>query len=164
MRGFILFASGLVLGLTIQIVGSQSGSESVTLNHVAVSVPDLDEGIKFYTRALGLKEAFTFRDARGRPLSYLQISRDTFLELQQASADRPPGFIHIGLEVGNLAIAVPQFRQNGLDVRNPTESERTKALISQATGQNGLSFELLEFGPDSLQRKIGRASCRERME
>src|SRR5262249_55221200 len=142
------------LGLAMQTIGSQSASESLKLNHVAVSVPDLGEGIKFYTRALGLKEAFTFRDARGRPLSYLQISRDTFLELQQASADRPPGFIHIGLEVGKLATAVPQFRRNGLDVRDATESERTKALISQATGPNGLSFELLEFGPDSLQRKV----------
>jgi catechol 2,3-dioxygenase-like lactoylglutathione lyase family enzyme len=154
MRGFTLFAAGLVLGLAIRTIGAQSTSESLKLNHVAVSVPDLDEGIKFYTRALGLKEAFTFRDARGRPLSYLQISRDTFLELQQASADRPPGFVHIGLEVASLATAVPQFRRNGLDVRNATESERTKALISQATGQNGLSFELLEFGPDSLQRKV----------
>jgi catechol 2,3-dioxygenase-like lactoylglutathione lyase family enzyme len=154
MRGFVLFAAGLALGLSIQIIGSQSKGDSLKLNHVAVSVPDLDEGIKFYTRALGLKEAFTFRDARGRPLSYLQISRDTFLELQQATPDRPPGFIHIGVEVENLATAVPQFRRNGLDVRNPTESERTKALISQATGPNGLSFELLEFGPNSLQRKV----------
>src|SRR5437867_1692782 len=103
MRGFTLFAAGLLLGLAIPIIASQSRNESLKLNHIAVSVPDLDEGIKFYTRALGLKEAFTFRDARGRPLSYLQISRDTFLELQQASADRPPGFTHIGLEVGNLA-------------------------------------------------------------
>ena len=154
MRGFTLFAAGLVLGLAIRTIGAQSTSESLKLNHVAVSVPDLDEAIKFYTQALGLKEAFTFRDARGRPLSYLQISRDTFLELQQANADRPPGFVHIGIEVGSLAAAVPQFRRNGLDVRNPTESERTKALISQATGQDGLSFELLEFGPDSLQRKV----------
>jgi catechol 2,3-dioxygenase-like lactoylglutathione lyase family enzyme len=154
MRGFILFGAGLVLGLAMQTIGSQSRSDSLALNHVAISVPDLDEGIKFYTRALGLKEAFTFRDARGRPLSYLQISRDTFLELQQASADRPPGFVHIGLEVGNLRTAVEQFRRDGLQVQNPTESERTKALISQATGQNGLSFELLEFGPDSLQRKV----------
>jgi len=154
MRGFRLFSAGLVLGLSIQIITAQSTSESLKLNHVAVSVPDLDEGIKFYKQALGLKEAFTFRDARGRPLSYLQISRDTFLELQQAAPDRPPGFIHIGLEVGNLATAVPQFRRGGLDVRNPSESERTKALISQASGPNGLSFELLEFGPDSLQRKV----------
>src|SRR2546425_8210793 len=110
MRGFTLFAAGLVLGLSIQIIGSQSKSDSLKLNHIAVSVPDLDEGIKFYTRALGLKEAFTFRDARGNPLSYLQISRDTFLELQQAGADRPPGFVHIGIEVGNLRAAVAQFR------------------------------------------------------
>jgi len=154
MRGLTLFAAGLVLGLAIRTIGAQSTSDSLKLNHVAVSVPNLDEGIKFYTRALGLKEAFTFRDARGRPLSYLQISRDTFLELQEAGADRPPGFIHIGIEVAGLRAAVPQFRINGLEVRDPNESERTKALISQATGQNGLSFELLEFGPDSLQRKV----------
>ena len=154
MRGFTLFAAGLVLGLAIQIIGAQSKSEPLKLNHVAVSVPDLDKGIEFYTKALGLKEAFTFRDARGRPLSYLQISRDTFLELQQAAPDRPPGFIHIGIEVENLAAALPRFRRGGLDVRNPNESERTKALISQATGPNGLAFELLEFGPDSLQRKV----------
>src|SRR6516162_4702584 len=154
MRGFTLFSAGLVLGLSIQIITAQSTSESLKLNHVAVSVPDLDEGIKFYTRALGLKEAFTFKDARGRPLSYLQINRDTFLELQQAAPDRPPGLIHIGIEVGNLAAALPEFRRGGLDVRDPNVSERTKALISTATGPNGLSFELLEFGPDSLQRKV----------
>src|SRR5215469_17858519 len=136
MRSFVLFAAGLALGLSIQIAGSQSQKNTLALNHVAVSVPDLDEGVKFYTRALGLKEAFTFKDSRGRPLSYLQISRDTFLELQQASADRPPGFVHIGLEVGNLRTAVEQFRRDGLQVQNPNESERTKALISQATGQN----------------------------
>jgi catechol 2,3-dioxygenase-like lactoylglutathione lyase family enzyme len=154
MRGFTLFVAGLVLGLAIHIVGAQSRNEPMKLNHVAVSVPDLDEGIKFYTKALGLKEAFTFRDARGRALSYLQISRDTFLELQQAAPDRPPGFIHIGIEVENLAAALPRFRQGGLDVRNPNESERTKAVISQAIGPNGLAFELLEFGPNSLQRKV----------
>jgi len=86
----------------IHVVAAQPNRRSLALNHVAVSVPDLDEGIRFYTKALGLKEAFTFRDNRGRPLSYLQISRDTFLELQQATADRPPGFLHIGIEVSDL--------------------------------------------------------------
>src|SRR5262249_11931569 len=154
MRGFILFAAGLGVGLSVQIAGSQSKKESLALKHVAVSVPHLYEGIKIYTRALGLKEEVTFKDSRSGPLFYILITCDTFLELQQATADRPPGFIHIGLEVGNLAAALPEFRRGGLDVRNPTESERTKALISQATGPNGLNFELLEFGPDSLQRKV----------
>jgi catechol 2,3-dioxygenase-like lactoylglutathione lyase family enzyme len=157
MRSVTLFLAGILVGSAIQGVTAQQGRGSLALNHVAISVPDLDEGIRFYTKALGLKEAFTFRDNRGSPLSYLQISRDTFLELQRASADRPPGFIHIGLEVGDLRAAVAQFRQGGLSVQNPVESERTKALISQATGPNGLGIELLEFGPDSLQRKVMNA-------
>jgi catechol 2,3-dioxygenase-like lactoylglutathione lyase family enzyme len=157
MRSVTLFLAGILVGFTIHEATAQPGRASLALNHVAVSVPDLDEGIRFYTKALGLKEAFTFRDNRGTPLSYLQISRDTFLELQQATADRPPGFIHIGLEVGDLRAFVAQFRQSGLNVQNPVESERTKALISQAAGPNDVRFELLEFGPDSLQRKVMNA-------
>ena len=126
----------------------------LVLNHVAISVPDLDEGIRYYTKALGLKEAFTFRDNRGSPLSYLQISRDTFLELQGATADRPPGLIHIGLEVADLRASIPRLKAGGLIVRDPSTSARTGAVISQAEGQSGLRFELLEFGPDSLQRKV----------
>jgi hypothetical protein len=49
------------------------------------------------------------------------------------------------------------FRQGGLSVQDPVESQRTGALISQATGENGLAFELLEFGPASLQRKVMNA-------
>jgi catechol 2,3-dioxygenase-like lactoylglutathione lyase family enzyme len=153
MRGLTLFVAGLVVGSAIQIGSAQSRRDPMALNHVAIAVPDLDEGIRYYTKALGLKEAFTFRDQRGRPLSYLQINRDTFLELQAASADRPAGFVHIGIEVDDLATAVPRFRQGGLDVQDPNESERTKALISQASGM-GLRMELLEFGPNSLQRKV----------
>ena len=64
-------------------------------------------GDPYYTKALGIKEAFTFRDNRGSPLSYLQISRDTFLELQGATADRPPGLIHVGIEVAELRVDSP---------------------------------------------------------
>lgn len=126
----------------------------LALNHVAISVPDLDEGIRYYTKALGLKEAFTIRDDRGSPLSYLQISRDTFLELQGATADRPPGLLHIGLETADLRASIPRFKEGGLIVRDPSTSARTRAVISQAEGLSGLRFELLEFGPDSLQRKV----------
>lgn len=157
MRGSVLFVAGLMVGSLMPGTGAQTKPDPLALNHIAISVPDLDEGIRFYTRALGLKEAFTFRDDRGRPLSYLQINRDTFLELQPATADRPPGFIHIGLEVDRLSRVIPEFRRGGLEVQDPSESARTKALISQATGMNGLRFELLEFGPDSLQRKVMNA-------
>jgi catechol 2,3-dioxygenase-like lactoylglutathione lyase family enzyme len=154
MRGLVLFFAGILVGSTIQIVVAQSTRPALALNHVAIAVPDLDEGIRFYTKALGLKEAFTFKDNRGTPLSYLQISRDTFLELQPATSERPVGLIHVGLEVGDLRSSLPRFKQGGLQATDPNRSVRTNALISQATGLADLRFELLEFGPDSLQRKV----------
>ena len=155
MRSASLFFVGIAIGLSIQATTAQPAARApLALNHVAISVPDLDEGIRYYTKALGLKEAFTFRDNRGNPLSYLQISRDTFLELQGATADRPPGLIHVGLEVADLKSSIPRFKEGGLIVRDPSTSVRTTAVISQAEGISGLRFELLEFGPDSLQRKV----------
>lgn len=155
MRSVTMLAIGILIGSAIQTTTAQPAARApLMLNHVAISVPDLDEGIRYYTKALGLKEAFTFRDNRGNPLSYLQISRDTFLELQGATAERPPGLIHIGLEVADLKSSIPRFKEGGLIVRDPSTSARTKAVISQAEGISGLRFELLEFGPDSLQRKV----------
>ena len=151
MRIFLVFAAGILVGTAIQTTVAQTPRPNLRLNHVGISVKDLPEALKFYQEKLGFNEVV--RNPNGMS-AYIQVSRDTFLELQQAAPDRPPGFIHIGLEVGNLATALPQFRRGGLDVGNPSESERTKALISQATGPNGLSFELLEFGPESLQRKV----------
>ena len=107
---------------------TQPAPAPLALNHVAISVPDLEEGIRYYTKALGLKEAFTFRDNRGSPLSYLQISRDTFLELQGATADRPPGLIHVGIEVADLRASIPRFKAGGLIVRDPSTSARTGAV------------------------------------
>ena len=153
MRSIAVFIAGVFVGSVIQGLGAQPRPEAVMLNHVAIGVPNLDEGIKAFTSALGAKEAFTFRDNRGWPFSYLQLSRNTFLELQPAGEGRPVGFLHIGLEVQDLRQALPRLRAAGLTVTDPAESPRTKALISQAKDPNGLRFEVLEFGPDTLQRK-----------
>jgi catechol 2,3-dioxygenase-like lactoylglutathione lyase family enzyme len=150
----VLFFTGILVGSTLQLAIAQSSRPALALNHVAIAVPDLDDGIRFYTKAFGLKEAFTFKDNRGTPLSYLQISRDTFLELQPATSERPVGLVHIGLEVGDLRASLQAFKQGGLQVTDPNRSARTNALISQATGLGDLRFELLEFGPDSLQKKV----------
>jgi len=155
MRSAIFLTMGILIGSAMHgNTAAQPDRVPMALNHVAIAVPDLDAGIAFYTKAMGLKEAFTFRDDRGTPLSYLQISRDTFLELQPASAERPVGFIHIGIEIADLRRAVDRFRRDGLSVQDPTVSARTKSLISQARGPDGLRMELLEFGPESLQRRV----------
>jgi len=61
------------------------------VNHVAISVANFDEAFAFYTQKMGFREAFTVRDDKGQPLlAYVQASRNTFVELQPANANRPP--------------------------------------------------------------------------
>jgi len=87
-------------------------------------------------------------------LTYFQINRDTFIELMPATARRPAGFVHVGLEVANLDAAVKRLRAGGMQVRDPAVSPRTKTRIAVATTPQGTAMELLEFGPESLHRKV----------
>jgi predicted enzyme related to lactoylglutathione lyase len=127
----------------------------VALNHVALSVDNFAEASRFYSQVMGFPEAFTLRDPDGQPaLTYFQISRNTFIELMPASAARPAGFVHIGLEVSDLDATVSRLRQGGMSVRDPNVSALTKSRIAVATTPQGAGVELLEFGPDSLQRRV----------
>jgi catechol 2,3-dioxygenase-like lactoylglutathione lyase family enzyme len=138
----------------VQAPVAQRGRHVVALSHVAFNVNNYEEAVSFYKKTLGFSEAFSVRDANGGPaLTYLQISRDTFVELLPASASRPAGFSHFGLQVDDMTAAVAQFRQNGLKVQDSTYSERTHARLAQATDLNGEHIELLEFPPESSQRK-----------
>ncbi len=68
---------------------------------------DYDESMRFYTKTMGFKEAFTIKDKDGKPtLTYLQLSKDTFLELASATAERPVGLRHIGFWPEDLGVAV----------------------------------------------------------
>ena len=104
---------------------------------------------------MGNPEAFTLREPGGQPaLTYFQVNSNTFIELMPASAARPAGFVHIGLEVSDLDATVRRLRQGGMSVRDPNVSARTKSRIAVATTPQGTGVELLEYGPESLQRKV----------
>jgi glyoxylase I family protein len=124
------------------------------LNHVAISVADYAAATRFYARQMGFREAFSFRETNGDPyFTYFQISRDTFLEVMQATPARPAGCPHFGLEVQDLDAAVDELKQRGVEVRPPSLSPRTGTRIAQAIGPGGINMELLEMGPGSLHRK-----------
>jgi catechol 2,3-dioxygenase-like lactoylglutathione lyase family enzyme len=109
--------------------------------------------MEFYTKTVGLREAFTIRGNDGKPtLTYLQINKDTFLELAPATGDRQPGLSHIGIWPENLNATVAALRQRGLKVDDPRTGS-TKTSITNATDPDGVRLELLDFLPDSLPRK-----------
>jgi catechol 2,3-dioxygenase-like lactoylglutathione lyase family enzyme len=153
MRGVMLFAAGLLVGAAVQVPLAQS-SNVVMMNHVGINVPNIPEAITYYTQKMGYKEAFRATNAQGQPtLVYLHISRNTFLELGQANAERPTGFTHYGLHVEDIKQAVTMFRQHGVTVSDVNTSGNTKALLANITDPYMGRIELAELTPDSLHRK-----------
>src|SRR5262245_30632411 len=131
MRGVFLFIAGIIVGLAVEAALAQSQNRGVVgLNHVALSVPNLDEAVAYYTKTMGFPEAFRSRDEKGQvTLVYVQISKNTFVELQPANPQRPAGFSHFGLHVDNAAAATAMFKQRGANVTE-TRVSPTKAVLA----------------------------------
>src|ERR1700682_6716900 len=104
MRTSVVFVMGLLLGPALAPVlaqGQRLAGENY-VNHVGMAVENFDEAFAFYTQKMGFREAFTVKDANGRPtLAYVQANRNTFVELQQANANRPSGLNHSRPHVGD---------------------------------------------------------------
>jgi catechol 2,3-dioxygenase-like lactoylglutathione lyase family enzyme len=156
MRGFALFVAGaLVGGLAVQAAIAQNQSPNhgvVALNHVGINVPDLDKAVAYYTKTMGFPEAFRLTNAQGQvQLVYVQISKNTFIELQPANG-RPLGVSHFGLHVENAKDAVAMFKSRGADV-TPITVSGTKAILSNINAPDGIRIELAELPPESLHRQ-----------
>jgi len=154
MRGVILFAAGLFAGLAIHVAMAQNTNSGVVMmNHVGISVSNLPEAVTYYTQKMGYREAFRVNDDKGQPrLVYMQISKNTFLELNPVTPQRPAGFSHYGLHVENAAQAVARFRKSGLTVTDTSPSD-TKAVIANITDPYMGRIELTELPPESMHYK-----------
>src|SRR5262249_26493269 len=122
MRGIALFVAGLVVGgIAVHEATAQDSSLSpnkgiVGLNHVGIIVPDLDQAVDYYTKTLGFPEAFRSKNDKGEvQLVYVQISKNTFVEIQPANG-RPVGISHFGVVVNNMSQANPMFKNRGANV------------------------------------------------
>ena len=155
IRALALFAAGIVFGMFMMqpSAAQQEGTKGLRLNHVGMYVKNFDESMNFYTKTMGFREAFSFKDKEGKPtLTYLQISRDTFLELAPATAERPVGLSHVGLWADDLNAEVAALRQQGVKVDDP-RTGTTKAPLTNVIDPNGIRLELLDIAPGSMQRK-----------
>ena len=146
-----LFAAGIAVGAFL--MSAQSPNPGLRLNHVGIYAKDFDESMRFYTQTMGFREAFTIRDQAGKPtLAYLQITKETFLELAPATAERPVGLSHIGIWPENLTAAIATLRQRGQKV-DDAKTGSTKTSITNVIDPNGVRLELLDFLPGSLPRQ-----------
>jgi hypothetical protein len=102
---------------------------------------------------MGFPEAFRQTDDKGQvTLVYVQISKNTFIELQPSNPQRPAGINHLGVVVENMNAATQMFKQRGADV-GEIRTSGTKAILSNIMAPNGVRIELAELPPDSLHRQ-----------
>ena len=124
------------------------------MNHVGINVPNIAEAVTVLHDKMGYKEAFRVNDDKGQPrLVYMQISKNTFLELNPAKRRSGRlGFTHYGLHVESVADAVAMFRKRGVKVSDTNTSD-TKAVLANITDPYMGRIELAELTPESLHYK-----------
>jgi len=158
MRGLTLFVAGTLTGVFFMgtIVSPQKKLNGLTLNHFGLYVQNMDESTKYYTENFGFRKVFSFTDGAGHPVVYLQMDRNTFLEMTPADKDHPAGFSHAGILGDDIESTVASLQKKGLKVED-VHLGGTKALISNTIDPNGVRLELLAYPPESLQRKAMNA-------
>jgi catechol 2,3-dioxygenase-like lactoylglutathione lyase family enzyme len=139
--------------------------DALRLMVVGIAVSDYPESENFYEKVLGFPIAFKFSSPDGkRTTKYYQISRDTFLEMQSATADVPPGITHVHIQTQDLNATIARLQQSGLasSPRNSTApntvTEPGMVQPSNVRSANvfdpiGLRLELNELIPESLTKK-----------
>src|SRR5581483_11457598 len=86
----------------------------LVLNHVGIAVTDFQESLNFYTKVMGFKVAYAMPSPDGKPTTtFLQINKDTFIEMAPASANLPAGLTHIGLIAEDANAAIARLRGAG---------------------------------------------------
>jgi catechol 2,3-dioxygenase-like lactoylglutathione lyase family enzyme len=156
MKRLAWFAAGVLCALAIQVPFAQSPQPAVRLNHVAIAVPSVADALAWYTDKMGFREVIRQTNPQGQLTSvYLQVSRDTFLEIAQANEQRPVGLNHFGLEVADIKAAVATFRQRGATSTDPSAkpSAYSGGYLANVTDPHGLRIELSEQPADGKLRR-----------
>ena len=156
IRGLALFVAGVVVGsMGMQtVIAQQNKALGHKINHVGIRVKDYQQSLDYYTKVLGFKEAYRFPSANGAPTTtFLQVNKDTFIEMAPPAADMPAGITHIGLYTDDAAGSVAQFRAAGVTLNDPNSSAQSGSKLSNITDPNGIRIEINEQPAGSLMRK-----------
>lgn len=145
-----------------------------SVGHIAIRTRNLERSLDFYTRILGLQEAFRLTHDDGRlMLIYLSAGNFTFIELfppaeansgtghpdandVNASAGQTQGFVHLCLHVDDINKTIAELKQKGLPVQGEPIYGKDGNFQFWITDPDGNRIELMQIMPDSLQSKYAR--------
>jgi len=153
VKGIVLLGLGIVIGTAFSQGRPTPTGHLRGVNHIGIVVKDYNAALAFYKEKLGIPEAYTIRRQDGSiQLTYLQLNRDTFIELIPAGPNQQTGITHFGVEVDNVAAAAEDFRSKGIMAADPTPTP-ANASATRIRDVDDVQIEVMEFGPQSLQRK-----------
>jgi glyoxylase I family protein len=143
----------------------------IGFHHAALSTPDLERCVQFYTSIVGCEPAWSFAWEAGTPeadaITGLHNSAaravmlklgDSFLEVfefssppsRSADSDRPVcdhGITHICLQVQNLHSEYERMKAAGMRFHCPPQKQDT-GYVTYGRDPDGNVIELLEFVTD----------------
>lgn len=159
MKTSVTFLIGLLVGCAIATGVAQQGPRlagNPFMNHVSIAYEDFDGARAWYTQKMGFPEAFVRKDDKGAiTLSFVQISKETFVEMQRATGTTKPGVNHYGLFMPDIKKTVADLRSRGVEVTEPRSPRAPEdSLSARVIDPAGVTIELFQFGPNSAQ---GRA-------
>jgi len=132
----------------------ENPNAGLRVNHVGIAVQDFQKSLDFYTKVMGFRVAYAFPSPDGKPTTtFLQVSRDTFIEMAPASASVAPGLTHIGVWSGDANATVARLRQLGATATDVRSSAQTGSRLSNVTDPDGIRLELNEQPAQSLMMK-----------
>jgi catechol 2,3-dioxygenase-like lactoylglutathione lyase family enzyme len=158
IKGLMLFLAGLVVGTVLMQANAaqQTMNTGMRIHHVGIAVKDRQQAVDYFTKVLGYRVAFNFPPDKDGKINttFVQVSRDTFLEVGQASGDVKPGTItHIGIKTEDQKAVISKVRQAGGEATDSRPSGNTASNLANVTAIDGIRFELVEYTPNSLHKK-----------
>ncbi len=129
--------------------------------HMAITVRDMQESLRFYTEALGLKKVFEIPNPKdGSPwIVYLNVCPGQFVELfYDGTAENPwkpeqIGFNHLCFEVEDIHEASRKVLDAGFKMDVMPNQGCDFNWQSWTKDPNGIRIELMQIDPQSPHAK-----------